>query len=118
VNIGETEYSMNTLYNDLQKLAVDAKDWTCSLLFYEGESPLASDLPVDSGLQEEVVVVEPVDLCQFLAPPNRKQGYPHRTNYMFPERFKGIESRMPLQVELKMAAINCGHHLIVRTSGG
>jgi hypothetical protein len=35
---------------------------------------------------------------------------------MFPERFKGIESRMSLQVELKMAAIKCGHQLIVRTS--
>jgi hypothetical protein len=30
---------MNNLYDDLQKLAIDAKQWTCSLLFNEADLP-------------------------------------------------------------------------------
>jgi hypothetical protein len=110
---------MINLYDDLLKLAGDAKEWSCSLLFNEEDPSKASAATVDSEV-DDMVVVEEVDLCHFIAPMPAtmlKPGFPKKTNYMFPERFKGMASRMALQVELKLAAIKCGHQLIVRTCG-
>jgi hypothetical protein len=97
----------NGLYNTLESLAIEAKTWECKLLFNEA---------VDRDAPPEIV-----DLCDFLSPITKRNrtsnfDYPNRTNYMFPERFKGLASKTQLEMELRLAAIKGGFTLDLRTS--
>jgi hypothetical protein len=97
----------NGLYNTLESLAIEAKTWECKLLFNEA---------VDRDAPPEIV-----DLCDFLSPITKRKrtsnlDYPNRTNYMFPERFKGLASKTQLEMELRLAAIKGGFTLELRTS--
>jgi hypothetical protein len=98
---------MAELYAELDNLVNDAKDWKCKLLFNQEE--------------EGAKGVDIVDLCEFLpsiSVRGRKENkdYPPGTNYMFPERFKGLAGKELLLVELKLAAIQCGYSLSIRNS--
>jgi hypothetical protein len=103
---------MAKLYADLDNLTNDAKDWKCKLLFNQAVFNQGED-----GAED----VDIVDLCEFLpyiGVRDRKENkdYPPGTNYMFPERFKGLAGKGLLVVELKLAAIQCGYSLAMRTS--
>jgi hypothetical protein len=103
---------MAELYTDLDKLANDAKDWKCKLLFNQA---------VFNQGEEGAEDVDIVDLCEFLPHINvrdrkENQDYPPGTNYMFPERFEGLAGKGLLLVELKLAAIQCGYSLAIRNS--
>jgi hypothetical protein len=107
---------MAELNTDLDKLANDAKDWKCKLLFNQA---------VLKQGEEGAEDVDIVDLCEFLPYisvmdrrkiQNFPPGTPPGTNYMFPERFKGLAGRGLLVVELKLAAIKCGYSLAIRNS--
>jgi hypothetical protein len=98
---------MADLYSGLDDLAKTAKDWKCKLLFNE-QDDIVEDL-------------DRVDLCNFLPymsirARKTNMDYPPGTNYMFPERFKGIASKGLLMVELKLAGIQCGYSLAIRSS--
>jgi hypothetical protein len=99
---------MADLYSGLDDLAKDPKDWKCKLLFNQAE--------------DGVEFVDIVDLCESLphiSVRDRKanKDYSPGTNYMFPERFKGLAAKGVLLVELKLAAIQCGCSLTIRNSG-
>jgi hypothetical protein len=103
---------MTDLYRGLDDLAKNAKDWKCKLLFNQ-----TADFVEARGVEG----LDTVDLCDFLpniSLRNRKtnKDYPPGTNYMFPERFKGMASKELLMVELKLAGIRCGYSLVIRTS--
>jgi hypothetical protein len=103
---------MADLYTGLDNLANDAKEWKCKLLFNQTVFNQG-----DEGAED----VDIVDLCEFLPFINlrgRKENkdYPPGTNYMFPERFKGLGGKGLLLVELKLAAIQCGYSLAIRSS--
>jgi hypothetical protein len=58
-----------------------------------------------------------VDLCKYLLPPAQNNpNFPAGSNYMFPCRFEGENSKILLVTELKIAAIKCGFSLIITTS--
>jgi hypothetical protein len=98
-------------FDTLDALAAAAKHWRCKLLFNQAER---SETETDEDFD-----ADPVDLCAFLQPTHQKKknlALPCKTNYMFPERFKGRAAIPLLRTELKVAAIKCGHNLSVRTS--
>jgi hypothetical protein len=105
---------MAQMYSDLDNLANDAKQWKCKLLFNQ-----AVFIQGEEGAED----VDILDLCEVLphiSVRGRKENkdYPRGTNYMFPERFKGLAGKELLLVELKLAAIQCGYSLAIRQSIG
>jgi hypothetical protein len=105
----ENEHVNN--FETLDALAEEAKHWRCKLIFNQAN--------ISETEKDEDFDADPVDLCAFLQPPLQNQrnfDLPSKTNYMFPERFKGKEAIPLLKAELKVAAIKCGHNLTVRSS--
>jgi hypothetical protein len=103
---------MAELYTDLDNLANEGKEWKCKLLFNQAVFNQGEEVAEDVNI---------VDLCEFLPfisvrDRKEKQDYPPGTNYMFPERFMGLAGKGLLLVELKLAAIQCGYSLAIRSS--
>jgi hypothetical protein len=102
---------MAELYTDLDNLANDAKDWKCKLLFNQAV--------FDQG-EGDAEDVDIVDLCEFLpfiSVRDRKenQDYPQEQTTCSQKGSRDWLEKI-LMVELKLAAIQCGYSLAIRTS--
>ena len=112
--MSEAEHTMSeaSLCQDIANVAHESCIWDCELLF--------NVAPVDEDPEYE-------DLCDYLAPSplddqihmvdGKPFLFPPGTGFMFPaDHYSGIEDKDKLVVAIKLAGLNAGFNLVVRSS--